>query len=168
VHAFRTVVADNGAHVGLLISKVGFQSGAYRAAESSNIHLYTWNDFQEAYEVLWTNSIALTIRRLGYRLNCYLYDPHKSENWSGDYFWKWKKFECESQSLCFTACQKTDSIMSSTFPVQLLHPDVISHPNEDCDDYNGEEWINVHSKRLEYIQHLVGPHPDFKEERYVR
>src|SRR4051794_16957058 len=43
VHSFRTVVADYGAHVAFLISKRGFQSGAFEAAANSNIMLLTWN-----------------------------------------------------------------------------------------------------------------------------
>ena len=39
VHAFRTVVGDTGASLGLLISKTGFQSGAIEAANLSNVSL---------------------------------------------------------------------------------------------------------------------------------
>jgi len=45
VHAFRTVVADSGASVGILISKSGFQQGAIEAACCSNVLLKDWNGF---------------------------------------------------------------------------------------------------------------------------
>jgi hypothetical protein len=53
VHSFRTVIADYGAHVGYLISKKGYQSGAYEASANSNIMLLTWNEFQEFFFDAW-------------------------------------------------------------------------------------------------------------------
>ncbi|MBO6549321.1 MAG: restriction endonuclease [Rhizobiales bacterium] len=53
VHGFRTVVNDIGANVGYIISKAGFQSGAYEAAENTNIKLMTWWEFMEAFEDQW-------------------------------------------------------------------------------------------------------------------
>ncbi len=47
VHSFRTVVSDYGAHVGFLISRNGFQSGAYEGAQNSNIRLVNWFEFQD-------------------------------------------------------------------------------------------------------------------------
>lgn len=45
IHAFRTVVNDSGASLGIIISKVGFQKGAFLAADKSNIKLFTWEQF---------------------------------------------------------------------------------------------------------------------------
>lgn len=53
VHSFRTVVADAGAHHGLLVSKKGFQKGSYAAAQQTNIKLLTWEEFQEMFEDRW-------------------------------------------------------------------------------------------------------------------
>jgi hypothetical protein len=53
VHSFRTVITDYGAHVGYLISKKGYQSGAYEAAINSNVMLLTWNEFQEFFFDAW-------------------------------------------------------------------------------------------------------------------
>lgn len=53
VHGFRTVVSDYGAHVGFLISRKGFQSGAYEAAKNSNIRLINWFEFQEIFIERW-------------------------------------------------------------------------------------------------------------------
>lgn len=53
VHSFRTVVSDYGAHVGFLISRNGFQSGAYEAAQNSNIRLVNWFEFQEIFIDRW-------------------------------------------------------------------------------------------------------------------
>jgi len=53
VHAFRTVVADYGANWGLVVSSGGFQSGAFEAAENTNVRLVDWSEFQELYEDRW-------------------------------------------------------------------------------------------------------------------
>jgi restriction endonuclease Mrr len=50
IHAFRTVVADYGANFGIFISKLGFQKGAYEAAEKTNIRLVDWFQFQELFK----------------------------------------------------------------------------------------------------------------------
>jgi restriction system protein len=53
VHAFRTVVSDGGANVGYLISSAGFQSESVAAAETSNVRLRTWPEFQVDFEPLY-------------------------------------------------------------------------------------------------------------------
>lgn len=53
IHSFRTVVTDSGAHAGYLISKRGYQSGAYEAATNSNVMLLSWNEFQEFFLDAW-------------------------------------------------------------------------------------------------------------------
>lgn len=53
VHSFRTVVTDYGAHIGFLISRNGFQSGAYEAAKNSNIRLVNWFEFQDVFVSRW-------------------------------------------------------------------------------------------------------------------
>lgn len=53
VHAFRTVMHEIGANRGYIISRVGFQVGAYEAAEATNINLVTFQQFQERYFEKW-------------------------------------------------------------------------------------------------------------------
>jgi restriction system protein len=53
IHAFRSVVADSGANVGYIISSAGFQSGAFTAADLTNLRLMTWGEFQEEFEATW-------------------------------------------------------------------------------------------------------------------
>ena len=53
VHAFRTVMADTGAHRGYIISKAGFQSGAYESAANTNIDLLTFAELQEVFDDRW-------------------------------------------------------------------------------------------------------------------
>ena len=53
VHGFRTVVADVGANNGYIISRAGFQAGAYEAAANTNVKLLSWQEFQEFFEDQW-------------------------------------------------------------------------------------------------------------------
>lgn len=58
VHSFRTVVNDYGANFGIIISSMGFQSGAIIAAFRTNIKLLDWYGFQEIFFDRWiTNTI---------------------------------------------------------------------------------------------------------------
>nr|WP_279231012.1 restriction endonuclease [Clostridium sp. KNHs216] len=63
VHAFRIVVNDSGASLGLLISKAGFQSGAIEAAKLSNVKLLTWKYLTELIENKWIINQLKSIKR---------------------------------------------------------------------------------------------------------
>ena len=54
VHGFRSVVADIGADIGIIISAKGFQRGAVAAATLTNIRLLTWGECQRTFEDRWT------------------------------------------------------------------------------------------------------------------
>lgn len=53
VHALFSVVQNSGANFGILISKSGFQSGAYEASKNTNISLLKWEEFLELYKNKW-------------------------------------------------------------------------------------------------------------------
>ncbi|WP_066273214.1 restriction endonuclease [Hydrogenophaga palleronii] len=59
VHSFRTVVADCGAHRGFIVSKAGFQAGAYEAVRKTNIELCTFKELQELFFNRWKEAIAV-------------------------------------------------------------------------------------------------------------
>lgn len=61
VHSFRTVVQDSGANCGIVISKRGFQRGAYEAAKSTSIELVDWFAFQNLFEEKWLPAISSKI-----------------------------------------------------------------------------------------------------------
>src|SRR5262249_36946600 len=46
-------VVDSGAHRGLLVSSAGFQTGAYEAAQFSNLDLLSWEEFQRLFLNRW-------------------------------------------------------------------------------------------------------------------
>lgn len=48
-HSFRTVVSDSGANMGFIISKRGFQPGAYEAAEKTNIKILNFIELQALF-----------------------------------------------------------------------------------------------------------------------
>lgn len=58
VHSFRTVVSDAGSHHGLIISKDGFQEGAYETVEHTNVKLLDWRQFETLFEERWFKSYA--------------------------------------------------------------------------------------------------------------
>lgn len=64
VHAFRSVSADIGAHFGLIISKVGFQSGADDTRVATNIHLLNFLQFQETFFEEWRTGIFMRLAKL--------------------------------------------------------------------------------------------------------
>jgi len=63
VHAFRTVVADAGAHFGLFISSAGFQAGAHEVVKLTNVHLVDWAGFENLFVERWCGGYwAPTVR----------------------------------------------------------------------------------------------------------
>lgn len=53
VHAFRTIIHDSGANLGIMIALSNFQIGAKQHIESTNILLMTWDEFQNHYFDEW-------------------------------------------------------------------------------------------------------------------
>lgn len=64
VHAFRSVCSDVGAHFGLLISKVGFQSGAAETRDATNIHLLNFIEFQETFFEEWRSGVCMDLAQM--------------------------------------------------------------------------------------------------------
>jgi hypothetical protein len=58
VHSFRTVMADYGAHRGFIVSRAGFQSGAYDAAQNTNLNLVTFLELQAIFLDRWLVSMG--------------------------------------------------------------------------------------------------------------
>ena len=64
VHAFRTVVHDCGAELGIIISKEGYQSGAIEAAKFSNVRLETWDTFLELVKDKWIDNKLWSVKTM--------------------------------------------------------------------------------------------------------
>lgn len=71
VHAFRTVVHDCGAELGIIISKSGYQSGAIEAAKFSNVRLETWDTFLELVKDKWLDNKLWSIKTMTARVMNY-------------------------------------------------------------------------------------------------
>ena len=68
IHAFRTVINDSGADHGYIISKVGFQKGAYAAIEKSNVSIISWEEFHEKFKKEWLTQIIERNYKIGRKL----------------------------------------------------------------------------------------------------
>ena len=53
IHAFTTVMHETGSNIGYIISKKGFQKGAIKYTKSTNIKLFTYDEFQNHYFDTW-------------------------------------------------------------------------------------------------------------------
>ena len=88
VHGFRTVVGDFGAHRGFIISKKGFQAGAHKAAEKTNISLVTFSELQELFFDRWRRAMGEKYLSIGDKLFPY-WDPaggkRPPKNWRDEH-----------------------------------------------------------------------------------
>lgn len=64
IHSFRSVCSDVGAHYGLIISKRGFQSGANKSSEYTNIHLLSFTEFQKTFFDEWRTGIFMRFAQM--------------------------------------------------------------------------------------------------------
>lgn len=53
IHGFTTVMQETGANIGYVISKKGFQKGAEEYKNSTNIRLFSYDEFQNHYFLNW-------------------------------------------------------------------------------------------------------------------
>ena len=54
-HSFNTVMQETGANVGYIISKEGFQKGAFDFTQNTSIKNLTFNQFQKKYLKAWSD-----------------------------------------------------------------------------------------------------------------
>lgn len=74
IHAFRSVVNDSGSMLGIFVSKMGYQAGAYEAAYCSNVLLKDWDGFLELIARQWIDRRLKYVKLLSQPLSVYL-DP---------------------------------------------------------------------------------------------
>lgn len=94
VHSFRTVITDFGVNFAYIISKSGYQAGAFEAAKNSNINLLTWDEFLVLFEEKWLRSMVKNLDREGLPLREY------TDLLSMQYF----KQVCDSHKERFNTC----------------------------------------------------------------
>lgn len=72
IHAFSTVMSETGANIGYIVSKVGFQNGAVRYTNHTNIRLFTFTELQRHYYKTWiVNYFAPQLENYAERCNLY-------------------------------------------------------------------------------------------------
>lgn len=113
IHAFRTVVHDSGAELGIIISKSGYQSGAIEAARFSNVRLETWDSFLNIITDRWLDNKLWAIKTMAARIMSFN-DPYtyESERLSAEEYTAYKK-ACLSTSSITEQCllvRKSDLI----------------------------------------------------------
>lgn len=74
VHAFRSVISDSGATLGIIISKSGFQKGAVDAAYCSNVLLKNWDSFIDMISKQWLRHRIFELKHISQPLTIYM-DP---------------------------------------------------------------------------------------------
>lgn len=107
IHAFRTVVHDCGAELGIIISKNGYQSGAIEAATFSNVRLETWESFLKIIMDKWIDKRLWSIKVLTARVMSY----------SDGYTYKSEELTAEEYPLYKHACK---SVLTSTNQCMLI------------------------------------------------
>jgi hypothetical protein len=121
VHSFRTVLTDAGGNRGFIISSAGFQSGAYEAAQNSNVELVTWKELQEIFAERWINTMQNKLSELGKQIpiegEAVFDKPAPSTKFSDgsafmQYFFK---------LACLTAIS-VDSVSDADFPRTVTDP----------------------------------------------
>jgi len=80
VYALRSVCSDIGSHFGLLISKVGFQSGAQETRDSTNIHLLNFSEFQATFFSEWKCGIVMRLADITDELQPLVYNKYLDKN----------------------------------------------------------------------------------------
>jgi hypothetical protein len=106
VHAFRTVMADVGAHRGFIVSSRGFQEGAFQAAANTNIDLLTFLELQAIFADRWRISMGERLIPLGDQLFPY---------W--DYPGRMPRFKWENKHV-----ERQRQLMDAYEPIRRLGP----------------------------------------------
>ena len=191
VHAFRTTVSDIGAHCGFIISKKGFQSGAYEAARNTNVHLVSWEEFQCLHEERWTDATYSRLKDYIRTLGIYITNPgHGAEapktrddwlEWEiENFFWPWSYDLYLQWFEVFAECQNflggywvLPKIYTGPYPFRLIdHPDSKHLFRSKMVKINSKrEYFEFMSTRLQYwlerFRGLLGPvKADAKPEDY--
>lgn len=131
IHAFRTVVSDSGASLGLLISKSGFQSGAIEAAKYSNIQLMTWDEFLTMIQNKWILCRLKRLKEISAPLSVYT-----------DYLdFPYEKLLPEDKARYNSAVNEYISLRSTCWMISKT--DLLNEINEHVRWYRMEEFSSV-------------------------
>lgn len=148
VHAFRTVMADTGAHRGYIISMVGFQSGAYEAIANTNIDLVTFDELQDVFCDRWRTAI-------GERLTPYtdIFFPYWDPSGGRIPTFKWVKEHIERQQRLIEAYRPILMLrpFSDKRRYEARFPIILPAINE-RGEFEGEIVIESYRQLYDFIQ----------------
>lgn len=154
VLALRTIVDDIGADKGFIISELGFQKGAYEAAENTNILLYTMTEFKEKTKhLVHTEILKMYVDRA--RLLDIRYWSHKKRI-RKDYNLRPEIFDLEVDfsgtellSLIFKAISMGES---AEYPIDLPIYSKKKIGNEKADNFDElVNWLNLNLNMLDRV-----------------
>ncbi|MFC5404662.1 restriction endonuclease [Cohnella soli] len=167
IHAFRTVVHDSGAELGIIISKNGYQSGAIEAARYSNIRLETWSSFLDIIKDRWIDNRLAKIKKMTARLMSFTDGyTYESEKLTDDEFKLYKRI-CHSisffisQSIMVSKSELSkDVVIINDIQISELYCDI-------------EQYLNVINQELymalDVLEELsIKPQKTEKYERTLR
>ena len=126
VRVFRTIISDYGAHMGIIISQKGFQKGAYDVAINTNVHLFSWEEFNSYFFNRWLRSMSKNLEVQARKLIKYTtfdfqdYDFKDSYHW--DIFRKWQVMERKSMSYGLVVNRKPKLTLDD-FPIRMIDPE---------------------------------------------
>lgn len=155
IHAFRTVVNDYGASLGIIISKVGFQKGAYLAIQNSNIKLFTWEEFLELLFNKWFEFRKQSLLKLIKPLAVYTdFMDVPTEKFSDEQHRRYKESLDEYQLMY---------IISATTSIESIEKNIVKY-NEiyktDCKSY--EDYFDaIEQKAYEAIEFYIAFFSEF-------
>jgi hypothetical protein len=146
VHSFRTVVADFGANVGFIVSKVGFQSGCYEAVKNTNIKLVTLKELESEYFEKWKKGMVDKYMKYADILFPYWDYPGKNPQQNAH------KFNWENKQLVHSAylpiCSLGPSDTMGGFTRR--YPMIVPIINDDL-DIIGEEHILTDRQFFDFV-----------------
>ena len=139
MHAFRTVLADYGANRGYLISTAGFQSGAWQAAQSSNVALVSWEELQRQFFDRWLNVMGNRLAEKADRVFPYLValiadSKGRYQHWTDER-------KAEYADLDFKYGMFGDAVSHSAKPKRFkkVFPLIVADPDSNLRDRYGVE-----------------------------
>lgn len=152
VHAFRTVVADYGANLGMIISRRGFQVGSHEAVGKSNVVLLSWGEFVRMYEARWTESRCKCLKQMLEILRQYRNSPEivekfpSKERWTEEFEYAWLDCIRECDKVWVTCSGSLPKMESGQFPLEFM----------DLESYDGIKMKRhtINSKR-DYLNYFL-------------
>lgn len=143
VHAFRAVVSDSGAYLGLIISKCGFQSGAIEAAKYSNVQLLTWEQFTDLISDKWILCQLRKIKREAIPLSEYINPLH----------FPFEQLKKTDVCRYHTACEKYSDLRFTCWMITKTDLQEDSFPSSSrwyqCNGYTSiESYLNFLSEQV--------------------